>query len=65
MGYAIAKAAAMEDAEVTLVSCTKDLPTPDGVHMVYAEDASELNTVMNAYYDSIDAVVMAANPTRN
>ena len=60
MGYAIAKAAAMEDAEVTLVSCTKDLPTPDGVHMVYAEDARELNTVMNAYYDSNDAVVMAA-----
>ena len=60
MGYAIAKAAAMEDAEVTLVSCTKDLPTPDRVHMVYAEDARELNTVMNAYYDSNDAVVMAA-----
>ncbi len=60
MGYAIAKAAAMEDAEVTLVSCTKDLPIPDGVHMVYAEDARELNTVMNAYYDSNDAVVMAA-----
>lgn len=60
MGYAIAKAAAMEDAEVTLVSCTKDLQTPDGVHMVYAEDARELNTVMNAYYDSNDAVVMAA-----
>lgn len=60
MGYAIAKAAAMEDAEVTLVSCTKDLPTPDGVHMVYAEDARGLNTVMNAYYDSNDAVVMAA-----
>ena len=60
MGYAIAKAAAMEDANVTLVSCTKSLPVPDGINVVYVENARELNTSMNLYYDSSDVVIMAA-----
>lgn len=41
-GYAIAKAAWMEGADVTLVSCTTALPAPYGVKMVYVQDAREL-----------------------
>lgn len=37
MGYAIARAAAMEDAEVTLVSCTTELPVPEGVTVCYVK----------------------------
>lgn len=40
MGYSIARAAALEDADVTLVSCTHALPEPVGVHMIYVHDAS-------------------------
>lgn len=60
MGYAIAKAAVMEDAEVTLVSCNRELPVPDGVRIVYVQDARELDRAMNTYYDDADIAVMAA-----
>ena len=60
MGYAIAKAAAMEDADVVLVSCTTDLPAPSGVDVRYVRDARELEKAMNALYDSADIAVMAA-----
>ncbi len=60
MGYAIAKAAVMEDAEVTLVSCNRELPVPDGVKIVYVQDARELDRAMNTYYDDADITVMAA-----
>ena len=46
-GYAIAKAAWMEGADVTLVSCTTALPAPYGVKMVYVQDARELEKAMN------------------
>lgn len=59
-GYAIAKAAAMEDADVTLVSCTTDLPVPVGVKVVYVHDARELDKAMNAEYETCDAAIMAA-----
>ncbi len=60
MGYAIAKAAAMEDAEVVLVSCTTDLPEPAGVTVRYVRDARELDAAMNELYDGADIAVMAA-----
>lgn len=60
MGYAIAKAAAMEDADVTLVSCTTALPVLSGVKIIYVHDARELDKAMNAYYEDCDAAVMAA-----
>lgn len=60
MGYAIARAAAMEDGDVTLVSCTTALPVPSGVHIVYVHDARELDKAMNSYFDTCDAAVMAA-----
>lgn len=60
MGYAIAKAAVREEAEVILVSCTDDLPVPAGVKTVYVRDARELDAAMNRFYDESDVVVMAA-----
>mgnify|MGYP002711331672 FL=1 len=60
MGYAIAKAAAMEDADVTLVSCTQALPVPAGVKIEYVHDARELDKAMNAHYEGCDAAIMAA-----
>ncbi len=59
-GYAIAKAAAMEDADVTLVSCTTALPVPAGVKVVYVRDARELDKEMNARFEDCDAAIMAA-----
>ena len=60
MGYAIARAAAMEGADVTLVSCTQDLPIPEGVRVVYVQDARDLQKEMDARYDEADVVIMAA-----
>ena len=58
-GYAIAKAAWLEGADVTLVSCTTALPAPYGVKMVYVQDARELERAMNTEYDSCDAATFA------
>lgn len=60
MGYAIAKAAAVEDADVTLVSCTDLLPVPAGVKVIYVHNANELDKVMNENFDSADIAVMSA-----
>lgn len=60
MGYAIARAAAMEDGDVTLVSCTRDLPVPEGVKVVYATDARALQREMDERYDGADITIMAA-----
>lgn len=60
MGYAIAKAAAIEDADVTLVSCTNLLPVPAGVKVIYVHNANELDKVMNEHFDSTDIAVMSA-----
>lgn len=60
MGYAIAKAAAIEDADVTLVSCTDLLPVPAGVKVIYVHNANELDKVMNENFDSADIAVMSA-----
>ena len=60
MGYAIARAAAMEDADVTLVSCTTALPVPSGVKIEYVRDARELCRAMDSHFDDCDAAIMAA-----
>lgn len=60
MGYAIARAAAMEDGEVTLVSCTRDLPVPHGVTMCYVQNARELQKEMESRFSDCDVAVMAA-----
>ncbi len=60
MGYAIARAAAMEDADVTLVSCTKELPVPEGVSVCYVQNARELKKEMDARFEDSDIAIMAA-----
>ena len=60
MGYAIARAAAMEDAEVTLVSCTTELPVPEGVTVCYVKNARDLQREMDARFDDCDVAIMAA-----
>lgn len=60
MGYAIARAAAMEDADVTLVSCTEELPVPEGVRVRYVQNAREMKQEMDALFDACDVAVMAA-----
>jgi len=60
MGYALAKAAAMEDADVTLVSCTTALPEPEGVTVKYVRNARELDKAMNEYFDDCDVAIMSA-----
>lgn len=60
MGYAIARAAAMEDADVTLVSCTRDLPAPAGVTMCYVQNARQLQKEMDDRFVDCDVAVMAA-----
>lgn len=60
MGYAIAKAAAMEDADVTLVSCTRELPEPGGVKVVYVQDARDLQKAMDERFGACDIAIMAA-----
>ena len=60
MGYAIARAAAIEAADVVLVSCTEALPAPEDVRMIYVRDACELDKAMKSLYEESDIVIMAA-----
>lgn len=60
MGYAIARAAALEDGEVTLVSCTRELPPPNGVTMCYVQNARDLQREMEARFGGCDVAIMAA-----
>lgn len=60
MGYAVARAAAMESADVTLISCNQDLPVPVGVNVMYVRNAREMETAVRERYDSCDIAVMAA-----
>ena len=58
-GYAIATAARNRGAKVTLVS-SAELPSPDGVEVVFVETAAELARAVFARSDGADVVVMAA-----
>lgn len=60
MGYAIARAAALEGGEVTLVSCTRELPPPNGVTMCYVQNARDLQREMEARFGDCDVAIMAA-----
>lgn len=60
MGYAIARAAAIEAADVVLVSCTEALSAPEDVRMIYVRDARELDKAMKSLYEESDIVIMAA-----
>lgn len=60
MGYAIAAAAALRGAHVTLISGPTALPTPFGVHRKDVISASDMGDAMSAVAARADIVVMAA-----
>ena len=60
MGYALARAAAEQGADVTLVSATTQLPDPVGVTTIHIQSAQELSEQMFAMLPEADAIIMAA-----
>lgn len=61
-GWALARAAALRGAEVTLVAANTTLPDPSGVDVVHVGSTVELGEAVRAAAASADAVVMAAAP---
>ena len=61
-GYALARAAAVRGAEVTLVAANVALADPAGVKVVRVETTAELRDAVVAAAATADAVVMAAAP---
>jgi phosphopantothenoylcysteine decarboxylase/phosphopantothenate--cysteine ligase len=60
MGYAVAGAAAVRGARVTLVTGPVALDAPPGVEVVRVETADEMARATKAAIDEADALVMAA-----
>lgn len=61
MGFAIAKAAAIAGAEVTLVSGINTLPTPRGVvRRIDVMTTGEMKAAVDSVYPQCDAVIKAA-----
>lgn len=60
MGYAVALKAAKAGAKTILVSAPTDLAEPIGVERIIVRSATEMKEVIDSYYDSADAVIMAA-----
>ncbi len=62
MGYALAEAAQMRGADVTLVSGPVHCETPSGVCRVDVISSQDMFEAINARFDLCDAVIMAAAP---
>lgn len=60
MGYALARAAARQGAEVTLVSATDKLDDPPTVRVVHVTSALEMKEAVDAAFDDTDIVMKAA-----
>ncbi len=60
MGYAIAKAARMRGAEVTLVSGKVNIRPPYGVHFIEVESAQEMFEKINSFFKKTDCIVMSS-----
>ncbi len=60
MGYAVALKAAQAGAKTILVSAPTDLAVPIGVECIIVRSATEMKEAIDSYYDSADAVIMAA-----
>ena len=60
MGFAIAEAAALRGAAVTLVSGPVALPTPEGVTRIDVESAREMHEAVMKYYDVQNICILAA-----
>ena len=61
-GVAIARAAAVRGAKVTLVAANVSLPVPDGIDVVRVETTLELQRAVEEAASDADVVVMAAAP---
>lgn len=59
-GYAIAKDAVKWGGEVVLVSGPCQQPAPDGVKLISAETALEMQQALESYADWADFIIMAA-----
>lgn len=60
MGYAIARAAVAQDAEVTLISGPVDLPEPPGVDVIRVTTAQEMYDATHAVVGEADIFIAAA-----
>lgn len=60
MGYAVAAAASLRGASVTLVSGPTGLPVPAGVEAVHVRSAREMQDAVLRLFPSVDVVVKAA-----
>jgi phosphopantothenoylcysteine decarboxylase / phosphopantothenate---cysteine ligase len=60
MGYAIAEAAAVRGAKVTLVSAPTELTKPVGIEFIAATSAEDMRRIVMKRYDKTDIVIMAA-----
>jgi phosphopantothenoylcysteine decarboxylase / phosphopantothenate---cysteine ligase len=60
MGFALARAAAMLGARVTLVAGPVNLPTPPDVERVDVESAEEMFEAVREAFDGADVLIMAA-----
>lgn len=60
MGYAIARAAALQGAEVVLISATDTLEPPVGVQLIQVFSANDMKNAVDQHFDSTDIVIKAA-----
>jgi phosphopantothenoylcysteine decarboxylase/phosphopantothenate--cysteine ligase len=60
MGFAVANAAALRGADVTLVSGPVHLQTPRNVSRIDVESTKEMSKAVQSQFDKHDAVIMAA-----
>jgi phosphopantothenoylcysteine decarboxylase / phosphopantothenate---cysteine ligase len=61
-GYALARAALIRGAEVTLVSANASIPDPAGIKVLHVETTVQLQEAVNGVTTDADALVMAAAP---
>lgn len=60
MGFALARAARLRGAEVTLVTGPVTLPAPEGVRMIEVESALEMDRAVRSLYLETDILLAAA-----
>lgn len=60
MGYAIARAAAMRGAEVTLISGPTAISPPVGLTLINVKTAEEMKTTVFEYHEKMDVIIKAA-----
>ena len=60
MGYALAQVAQAAGAKTILVSAPTKLPVPSGIDFVKVDSAQTMKEAVEARYDQVDVVIMAA-----